>query len=89
MSDCQEHDFWRLPPILVRWLLSAWLLAAWSAYADSFEGKVVHVTDGDTLTVLVQRKQIRVRLVEIDAPESKQHFGRRSQQSLRRRLGSD
>ena len=37
---------------------------------------------GDTLTVLVARQEIRVRLTDIDAPESKQAFGSRSKQAL-------
>jgi endonuclease YncB( thermonuclease family) len=45
-------------------------------------GRVVKVSDGDTLTVLVNKRQVRVRLESIDAPESKQAFGKRSQQSL-------
>lgn len=51
------------------------------AYAD-ITGKVVAVTDGDTITVLRGREQIKVRLVEIDAPEKAQAFGSRSKQSL-------
>ena len=51
------------------------------ARAD-FDGRVVHIHDGDTLTVLVDRAQIRVRLVDIDAPELHQAFGRRSRDSL-------
>jgi endonuclease YncB( thermonuclease family) len=43
---------------------------------------VVKVSDGDTLTVLVNKTQVRVRLDGIDAPESKQAFGNRSRQSL-------
>lgn len=43
---------------------------------------MVAVHDGDTLTVLVERKQVRVRLIEIDAPELKQPYGARSKQSL-------
>ena len=39
-------------------------------------GRVVGVHDGDTLTVLTAGNvQIKVRLVEIDAPELKQPFG--------------
>ena len=55
--------------------------AAGAARAD-FDGRVVNVHDGDTLTVLVDRTQIRVRLVDIDAPELGQAFGRRSRDSL-------
>jgi micrococcal nuclease len=43
---------------------------------------VVHVQDGDTLSVLSDKKQVKVRLDSIDAPESKQAFGQRSKQSL-------
>ena len=49
-------------------------------------GKVVGVSDGDTLTVLVQRdqsfEQIKVRVSWIDAPEKAQAFGNRSKQGL-------
>ncbi|MPZ46986.1 MAG: nuclease [Betaproteobacteria bacterium] len=40
------------------------------------------VHDGDTLTVLQGRTQVRVRLADIDAPELRQDFGTRSRQSL-------
>jgi endonuclease YncB( thermonuclease family) len=44
--------------------------------------RVVAVHDGDTLTALVEQRQIRVRLLDIDAPELGQPFGARSKQSL-------
>lgn len=50
-------------------------------FAD-FTGKVVAVADGDTLSVLRDHEQVKVRLVEIDAPEKAQPFGNRSKQSL-------
>lgn len=50
--------------------------------AENLTGRVIKVQDGDTVTVLVGQQQIRVRLLEIDAPESKQAFGRKSKESL-------
>lgn len=48
-----------------------------------FSAKVVKVSDGDTITVLTQNKEsIKVRLYGIDAPETKQDFGKASKQYL-------
>ncbi len=64
------------------------LLATGTVHAKTLTGKVVSIADGDTLTVLVAgNKQERIRLAEIDAPESKQPFGQRSKQSLTRMCG--
>ena len=53
------------------------------AIAASINGKVVGVSDGDTITVLSAQKQsVKVRLHGIDAPESKQAFGSRAKQEL-------
>lgn len=51
------------------------------AWAD-FRGEVVRILDGDTIDVLVNRQTIRVRLADIDAPESGQAFGSRARQRL-------
>jgi len=67
--------------ILARALVVGCLLAAQSVLAD-FSAKVVGVSDGDTITVLKDREQVKVRLVEIDAPEKGQAFGNRSKQAL-------
>jgi endonuclease YncB( thermonuclease family) len=59
------------------------LTLACTAHADTFSGKVIHVADGDTITVLDNaHTQHKVRLAGIDAPESKQAFGHASKQSL-------
>jgi endonuclease YncB( thermonuclease family) len=51
--------------------------------AQTITGKVVGVSDGDTITVLdASNKQHKIRLEGIDAPESNQDFGSRSKQSL-------
>ncbi len=61
----------------------AFLLGAGSAAADQIEGRVVGVTDGDTITVLTSaNKHVRIRLVEIDAPESNQPWGQHAKQTL-------
>ena len=39
-------------------------------------GRVVRVLDGDTIEVMNSRKAVRIRLVNIDAPEKKQDYGR-------------
>lgn len=54
-----------------------------SAWAD-FPGSVVAVVDGDSITVLRGRDQVKVRLVGIDAPEKAQPSGNRSKQAERR-----
>lgn len=53
------------------------------ACADQLLGKVVGVSDGDTVTVLdSNEKENKVRLAGIDAPEKKQAFGQISKQHL-------
>lgn len=44
--------------------------------------KVVGVSDGATLTLLVDERPVKVRLANIDAPDKAQAFGDRSKQSL-------
>lgn len=48
----------------------------------TFEGKVVSIADGDTITILVDRKQVKVRLEGIDAPEKSQAFGAKAKDAL-------
>jgi micrococcal nuclease len=54
----------------------------WStlARADDFTGKVVGVSDGDTITVMRQGRGERVRLHGIVAPEQGQPFCNRAKQ---------
>jgi endonuclease YncB( thermonuclease family) len=53
------------------------------AVADTLYGRVVGVTDGDTVTILdTSNNKIKIRLMGIDAPERSQAFGARSKKSL-------
>lgn len=57
------------------------------AWADSFEGKVVTISDGDTVKVLRPDKTLeKIRLLGIDAPEKKQDFGQKSKNALNDKL---
>ncbi|EGK3594739.1 MULTISPECIES: thermonuclease family protein [Enterobacteriaceae] len=51
--------------------------------AKEIEGNVVRVLDGDTIEVLQDRTPVRIRLINIDAPEKKQPFGRWSTNQLK------
>ena len=63
-------------------LVTGLLLAAPPKVTEEISGKVVGVTDGDTITVLVNKETIKVRLEGIDAPESGQSYGTKSKQAL-------
>lgn len=58
------------------------LLAMLYASLFAFNGKVVSIHDGDTITILQGKQQIKVRLFGIDAPELKQPYGKKSKQFL-------
>lgn len=52
-------------------------------FAESYQGRVVGVHDGDTFTLLAEgNRQIKIRLAEIDTPESAQPYGNRAKQEL-------
>lgn len=69
----------------MRWIASfiLALLLSFPAFAAQYiEGKVVGISDGDTITVLTdEKRQVKIRLYGVDCPESKQAFGTRARQS--------
>ena len=60
------------------------ILAVFSAVAtaEPLTGKVVRIVDGDTLVLLVDSEQVRVRLAQIDTPERGQPWASRAKQAL-------
>jgi hypothetical protein len=63
--------------------LALMLASAALGQQSVIHGRVVGVTDGDTIKVLVAEKQLlRIRLAFCDAPEKKQAFGARAKQPM-------
>lgn len=44
--------------------------------------QVIGISDGDTMTLKVNSRPLKIRLANIDAPERKQPFGQKSKESL-------
>jgi endonuclease YncB( thermonuclease family) len=64
-------------------LLCCLLLLIGVGHAEVLAGRVVAISDGDTITVLDRTyKQRKIRLAGIDAPEKAQPFGTRARQYL-------
>jgi micrococcal nuclease len=57
----------------------AMIMIAWCASAavceESWSGKCVGISDGDTILVMQGRRQVKIRLHGIDCPEMGQDFG--------------
>jgi len=71
----------RTSPVKITALLALWLTAT-TALATTYVGKVVKIADGDTLTMVIDGRQERIRLSDIDTPERKQPYGTRAKQAL-------
>ena len=66
--------------VLVIFCLPLWvfLFSSYATAAD-FQAKVIHIADGDTITVLNDaNKQIKIRLNGIDCPEKSQAYGNKA-----------
>jgi endonuclease YncB( thermonuclease family) len=72
-----------LQPLLI---ISVLAIATTVVTAATLTGKVVGIADGDTLTLLMDKTQIKVRLEGIDTPERGQPFGRKTGQALAKKV---
>jgi endonuclease YncB( thermonuclease family) len=64
--------------------LSVIALLGWTAASGTtFHGRVISIAGGDTITILdAHHQQHKIRLQGIDAPESRQSFGKLSKHNL-------
>ena len=68
---------------MLRSLFVILALLSVTAHAETVSGRVVGITDGDTLTLLDgSNQQHKIRLAGIDAPEKAQDFGQKAKTSL-------
>lgn len=63
------------------------LLVNYTAQADTFDASVIAVMDGDTVYAQSGGFKAKIRLLNIDAPEKDQAYGKQSTESLRSLIG--
>lgn len=63
-------------------LVPLFLTITAACYAQEFTAKVTRVIDGDTIVILKNNEQTKIRLAEIDTPERKQPWYRNSKKAL-------
>ena len=67
-------------PFLYKVFFNLLIFILFPALLWAWEGKVVGVADGDTITVMHDGKGEKIRLYGIDCPEKKQAFGSKAKQ---------
>ena len=50
--------------------------------AENLTGKVISIADGDTVTIVNNHQQTKIRLAEIDTPEKNQPYGKKAKRAL-------
>lgn len=69
--------------ILISLALAATVNAKTNQNEATWQGKVISIADGDTVTVLTNaNEQVKIRIYGIDCPEKKQAFGAKAKQFL-------
>lgn len=74
---------------IITYLLAFYISCCVASPSYALEGKVIKISDGDTITVLSKNlEQFKIRLYGIDCPEKKQAFGNRAKQFTADFLGN-
>lgn len=73
-----------------RYILLAIILLLSPIFAiaeEDLKGKVIWVTDGDTIGLLIEgNEKVKIRFNGIDAPESSQDYGNKAKQALSKQI---
>lgn len=56
-----------------KYILLVLFVFSYQVFSADIHGRVVRVLDGDTIEVMLSQHPVRVRLVNIDAPEKKRN----------------
>lgn len=75
-----NHIIFQRKKCLIFNFLLLFVFLCGTALAGQLSGKVVGVDDGDTITVLQNNQQFKIRLYGVDCPESSQAFGRKAKE---------
>lgn len=79
-------------PLFSRQVIGLLIALSFFSVAQAEEylfGRVIGISDGDTITILDQsQRQIKIRLSDIDTPESGQPYGTRAKKALSRMVFS-
>lgn len=74
----------------MRKIINIFLLLTTILVAETITGKVISVTDGDTIKILDEKNKVyKIRLIDIDAPEKKQAFGNKSKENLSKYIAGE
>lgn len=66
-----------------KYILLVLFVFSYQVFSADIHGRIVRVLDGDTIEVMLSQHPVRVRLVNIDAPEKKQDYGRWSEKIMK------
>lgn len=70
---------------MIKYITIILLLISTNLLSLELKGKIIHISDGDTVHLLTDKKEkIKIRLNDIDAPESKQAYGNKSKENLKK-----